>query len=92
MASVKSRLSQYLAYVKRGGRVRVFDRDEAVADLVPIDHGSSIAAGAIEAIVERLVRDGIITRGTRKLKTPPRRVHAKRSVAAAIVEERREGR
>ena len=92
VASMKNRLSQYLAYVRRGGTVRVFDRNQPVADLVPIDHASKRAGQAIDAIVETLVRDGIVSRGTGRPKLPPHRIRARKSVAAAIVDERREGR
>lgn len=33
---LKNQLSYYLNYVRRGERVRVYDRDLAIADLVPI--------------------------------------------------------
>jgi prevent-host-death family protein len=37
IAELKSRLSEYLRVVKRGGAVIVLDRDTPVARLVPID-------------------------------------------------------
>jgi antitoxin (DNA-binding transcriptional repressor) of toxin-antitoxin stability system len=36
IGEAKSQLSKYLAYVRRGGRVRILDRDTPVADLVPV--------------------------------------------------------
>ena len=38
ISEAKNNLSRYLAYVARGGRVRILDRDVPVADLVPVEH------------------------------------------------------
>lgn len=38
ISEAKNNLSRYLEYVARGGRVRILDRDVAVADLVPVEH------------------------------------------------------
>jgi prevent-host-death family protein len=37
ISEAKNNLSRYLAYVARGGRVRILDRDVPVADLVPVE-------------------------------------------------------
>jgi prevent-host-death family protein len=37
IAELKSRLSEYLRLVRRGGTVTVFDRDTPVARLVPVE-------------------------------------------------------
>ncbi len=91
---MKRDLSRYIDYVRKGGIVRVFDRDTPVADLVPLARGEK-SDDAIHAIIDRLVREGkAVRRGTGKFDTsklgPP--VKTRRSVAEAIIEERREGR
>ena len=91
---MKNNLSQYLAYVRRGGAVRVFDRDVPIADLVPLSPRPERASAA-DAIVDDLERKGVVTRGTGKLpydfiKRQLPKPHA--SVLAALLEERSEGR
>jgi len=92
ISELKNNLSRFLAYVRRGGTVRVFDRDTPVADLTPClptgtDHDSEDLA--------QLERDGVIRRGSRELapdflrRKLPR---AKASVVDALLDERREGR
>ena len=41
IAELKNNLSRLLAYVRRGGTVRVFDRDKPVADISPCRPPSS---------------------------------------------------
>lgn len=60
IADAKNNLSRYLAYVRRGGRVRILDRSAPIADLVPIEPGSANEDGAIVASLERR---GIARRG-----------------------------
>ena len=57
VAQLKSRLSEYLRLVKRGGTVTVLDRDRPVARLVPPEQGDSrlvvrrpVAPGRIGAV------------------------------------------
>jgi len=93
ISELKNNLSRLLAYVRRGGTVRVFDRDRPVADLVPCVPSS--ADDDVGAILADLERDGILRRGSRRLpagflkrKLPK----AKVSVLAALLDERSEGR
>lgn len=99
---LKDNLSRYLGYVRRGGTVRVYDRDEPVAELVPIGaraadaaEGSQGSSGELAVITARLEREGVLRRGTGKLPDDffTRRLpKAKKSVVEALLEEREEGR
>ena len=63
IAEAKAHLSKHLGYVKRGGRIRILDRDNPVADIVPI-----VADGEgddDEALLSQLERNGVLTRGKR---------------------------
>ncbi len=93
ISELKNNLSRFLAYVRRGGTVRVFDRDTPVADLkpclpTPTDEGSDQALCELE-------RTGLLRRGSKKLPADllSRRLpKAKSSVVAALLDERREDR
>jgi antitoxin (DNA-binding transcriptional repressor) of toxin-antitoxin stability system len=60
IADAKNHLSRHLAYVKRGGRVRIFDRDTPVADLVPVEPSSKSVDHELLADLER---SGLARRG-----------------------------
>ena len=93
ISELKNGLSRFLAYVRRGSTVRVYDRDEPVADLVPCrpaDTGNDAAAE-----LAALERDGLLRRASQQL--PPdllsrRLPKAKVSVVRALLDERDEGR
>jgi antitoxin (DNA-binding transcriptional repressor) of toxin-antitoxin stability system len=95
ISELKNNLSRYLAYVRRGGVVRVFDRDRAVAEIVPVGEAVAAGSGPLDAVMADLERKGIVRRGTGHLPADfltrplPR---AERSVLEALLEERREGR
>jgi antitoxin (DNA-binding transcriptional repressor) of toxin-antitoxin stability system len=95
VSELKNNLSRYLSYVKRGGTVRVYDRDRAVAELVPIGRVSTTGSAELDVVLEDLERKGIVRRGTGELPADfltrplPR---ARRSVVKALLDERREGR
>jgi antitoxin (DNA-binding transcriptional repressor) of toxin-antitoxin stability system len=94
ISDLKNNLSRYLAYVRRGGVVRVFDRDSPVAELVPL--GRREGAGTeIDARLAGLERRGVVRRGlvplpARFFETPLPK--AKASVLDALLAERSEGR
>jgi antitoxin (DNA-binding transcriptional repressor) of toxin-antitoxin stability system len=96
ISTLKRDLSRYIDYVRKGGMVRVFDRDTPVADIVPLARRSKSDDDAIHAIINRLEREGsVIRRGSGRF--PPavlRRplIKTGRSVLEALLEERREGR
>ncbi len=94
ISDLKNNLSRYLAYVRKGGVVRVMDRDRPVADLVPLGRDEP-SDGEIDAILLDLERKGIVSRGTGSLpdgfldRPLPK---AKASVLQALLDERRSGR
>ena len=94
ISDLKNNLSRYLAYVRKGGVVRVMDRDRPVADIVPLGRDQP-GDTEIDAILLDLERKGIVSRGTgalpkgfldRPLPKP------KASVLEALLDERRGGR
>jgi antitoxin (DNA-binding transcriptional repressor) of toxin-antitoxin stability system len=95
VSELKNHLSRYLSYVRRGGVVRVYDRDRPVAELVPIGRVATTGTAELDAVLDDLERKGIVRRGTGDLpaefftRTLPR---ARRSVVDALLEERRDGR
>lgn len=96
ISTLKRDLSRYLDYVRKGGVVRIFDRQTPVADIVPMARRGKTSDETVEAMIDRLERQGsVIRRGTGRfdpslLRRPP--VKSRKSVVEAILEERREGR
>jgi len=92
ISELKNNLSRFLAYVRRGGTVRVFDRDTAIADLTPCLPDGSANEG--DALLDQLERAGILLRGSGKLTAAWRRKlpKAKASVVEALLRERRDAR
>src|SRR2546430_17578705 len=62
IAELKDHLSRYLDHVKGGGSVLVFDRDQPVAQIVPIQSGRH-NTGELGERLGRLERRGIVRRG-----------------------------
>jgi prevent-host-death family protein len=93
LARAKNELSRYVAYVRRGGRVRILVRGVPAAELVPVDVAAAKDAEE-EAELRELERLGIIRRGTgafpRELLKPGPRLRGKPS-SATIREERDKG-
>jgi antitoxin (DNA-binding transcriptional repressor) of toxin-antitoxin stability system len=94
ISDAKANLSRHLQFVRRGGRIRVVDRDTAVADIVPIDVE---ADPDDEALLVSIERRGVGHRG--KVGRLPREVFetgpkdAKGSgLVDALLEERRSSR
>jgi antitoxin (DNA-binding transcriptional repressor) of toxin-antitoxin stability system len=96
ISSLKRDLSGYIDYVRKGGMVRVFDRQTPVADIVPLARRERASDETVEAIIERLERQGsVIRRGTGRIDPAvvrKRPLKVGRSVVEAILDERREGR
>ncbi len=95
VSQLKNGLSRYLSYVRRGGVVRVFDRDRAVADLVPVGRATAAGSTELEGILDDLARKGVVRRGSGVL--PAELLEgdlptATASVLGALLAERREGR
>ena len=91
---MKNELSRYLAYVRRGGRVTIFNRDTPVAELVPARESEAGSGDRLERSVRQLAREGVVRRGRgrvpkallRPLSGPPS------GVLDALLEERATGR
>lgn len=93
ISDAKNNLSRHLEYVRRGGRIRILDRDVPVADLVPVQSGTS--ATDDDAELDALERRGIVRRGRggpmpRELFKPGPGAGA--GVLDALLDERSEGR
>lgn len=63
LARAKDDLSSFVAYVRRGGRVRILVSGIPAADLVPIAPATATEAG-VEEELAALEREGILRRGT----------------------------
>lgn len=93
IAELKNNLSRYLQHIRGGGTVLVFDRDEAVAQIVPLPHAERTDRTATERL-KRLERRGLIRRGTGGhpdwfgRRKPPR---LRGSVLRDLLREREEG-
>lgn len=96
IAEAKAQLSKHLRYVRAGGRVVIYDRDQPVAKLVPYEDDADPMA------TDEQVRIDLIKRG---ILTPPKKKGRARlpalrdlphdptgSVVAALIEARRTGR
>jgi antitoxin (DNA-binding transcriptional repressor) of toxin-antitoxin stability system len=96
ISELKDNLSRSLEYVRKGGTVRVLDRDTPVADLVPLgSKEASTGSPDWNALLDEQERRGTVKRGSGKL--PPgflsrKLPRPKASVVEALLEERREGR
>ena len=93
IGDMKNNLSRHLEYVRRGGRVRILDRDTPVADLVPIESSSE---GEDDALLLKLERQGLLHRGcggplpAELLRRGPGGPHT--GAVEALLAERRSGR
>lgn len=87
VSELKSRLSQYLREVRRGGEVQILDRGRPVARLTGLPGPQ---AGPDEERLERLERAGILRRGggniKRVLAKPPLKLPA--DLSSALQEDR----
>ncbi len=94
MADAKNNLSRHLAYVQRGGHIRILLRDIPVADLVPVD--SSVDTKLEDKDLVRLERLGVLRRGKpgpvpRELLRPGPNA-SRASVTEALIDQRRSSR
>lgn len=94
ISELKNHLSRLLEHVRRGGTVRIFDRNRPIADIVPVQTPAADHPEDLEAMLSDLERRGIIRRtsgtlpeGFLSAKLP----RARKSVVAALLEDRREG-
>lgn len=92
ISEAKAQLSRHIAYVRRGGHVRIFDRDVPVADLVPIQPTN--AGADDDALLTEMERRGVVRRG-KAGPLPPEIFQPGPpgpGVMDALLEERRGGR
>jgi prevent-host-death family protein len=93
IAELKNNLSRYLDQVRHGETVLVVDRDQPIAQIVPLQKRHA-RQGADEERLARLERGGLIRRGTGELpdwlgrRTPPR---LRRSLLRDLLSERETG-
>ena len=93
IGQLKNQLSRYLEHVKGGGSVLILDRDQPVAQILPL-RGIGRGAGKIDGRLARLERQGLIRRGSGSLpkwlgRRKPRKVRG--SVLRDLLNERRSG-
>ncbi len=93
IAQLKNQLSRYLEHVKSGGSVLVLDRDQPVAQILPLP-GIRQGTGKDDGRLTRLERQGLIRRGSGSLpgwlgRRKPRKVRG--SVLRDLLKERRSG-
>ena len=95
ISTIKNELSKYLRYVQQGERIRILDRNQAIADIVPVTGGEDTPG---KMHLQRLETSGIIRRGTGKFSseilTPPKKGSHEEGagVLEALLKDRREGR
>ena len=93
IAELKNNLSRYVEYVRGGGTVLVFDRDDPVAQIIPLPQ-ATLRSPEDEGHLARLERRGLIRRGTGSFpdrlgrRKPPR---ARGSVLRDLLAERESG-
>lgn len=95
VTDAKNNLSRHLAYVRAGGRVRIFDRDEPVADLVPVGSAASSGDDDEAARLARLEQAGTIRRGAGGFEEAwlePIAADPQAHLLDALLDERRNGR
>lgn len=77
---LRNHLSRYLDAVRAGDEIVVTDRGAAVARLVPLDG---------ERTLDRLVREGVVTRATRKQRSRPTPLDVGGTVSDLVADQRR---
>ncbi len=91
ISELRDGLSEYLARVRKGETVIVFDRDTPIARIEPVPPMDDFPEWAKEAI-----RRGILTppriRDGAKLPWPPHKPRKPARLLEALLEERRNGR
>ncbi|HEX9287602.1 MAG TPA: type II toxin-antitoxin system prevent-host-death family antitoxin [Thermoanaerobaculia bacterium] len=92
ISELRDKLSEYLAQVRKGETVIVYDRDTPIARIDPI----APAAGDVPEWVLEAYRRGIATppkiRDGKRLPMPPPKPKKPLDLLEALLEERRSGR
>jgi len=63
VSTIKNNLSHFLNYVKKGGTVRIIDRQTPIGNIVPIEAGAETSS----TILDQLASQGLIERGRKNL-------------------------
>ena len=66
ISEVKNHFSRYLALVRKGEVVRVYDRDIPVAHIVPVQEAAAGRTAGAEVLAS-MERKGLIRRGTGRM-------------------------
>jgi prevent-host-death family protein len=93
IAELKKNFTRYLERVKRGESILVFDRNQPIARMIPLQKVSRVATS--DAALARLERKGLIRRGNgdSSLWVAKRRlVKVEGSMLQDLLAERRTGR
>lgn len=77
---LRNHLSRYLEAVRAGDEIVVTDRGAAIARLVPLDG---------ERTLDRLVREGLVTPGTRRRRPRPQPLDIGADVSDLVAAQRR---
>ena len=92
ISELRDKLSEYLAQVRKGETVIVYDRDTPIARIDPI----APAGGDVPELVLDAYRRGIATppkiRDGKRLPMPPPKPQKPLDLLEALLEERRSGR
>ena len=93
IAELKKNLTRYLERVKRGESILLFDRNQPIAQIIPVQK-TQRSAGANDGRIARLERKGLIRRGNGEsgrwlIKRRPVKVPG--SVLRDLLDERRSG-
>ena len=91
ISELRDRLSEYLARVRKGETIIVYDRDTPIARIEPIP----AYAPSVPEWVREAERRGIMTppkKTGRFVLGPPIQIEPKFSILEALLEERRTGR
>lgn len=91
---LKARLSEYVRLARRGETILVSDRDEVVAELGPARRQAP-APDSVDAVLDRLARNGQITRAARAgSRSPwsPKSLGLPKESVERLLDEQREDR
>lgn len=94
IGELRNGLSRYLAHVRAGGTVIVYERDTPIAEITPIAHAGNRKVSDKERLV-LLEKKGVIRRGAGDRrwyeKHKPIKVPGGSGVLDAVLEERKSG-
>jgi antitoxin (DNA-binding transcriptional repressor) of toxin-antitoxin stability system len=93
IGQLKNQLSEFLSFVRKGGVVRVYDRDTPIADIVPLQPSELSAEGGLTLLEDKGIasppQKRLSSEIKKKLLASSVRPSQAVDVAAQIMEERR---